>query len=217
MISTRSFLVAFVGLIETLLLAGAVSHRPPPTVIEDNLDRLPMEIAGYRGSDDSFAQTVNQVLDTDVQVYRHYLSAQGEQVDLYVGYYGTAKGGRTGHNPYACLPGAGWAIVDFRDVDIQTGDPSREVTVNYLRARKNETNVVMLHWYQGAGGRVMATGIEQNIERFKSRLLRKRNDGAYVQVATQVSDQEVLEAALRVEDFAGEILGLLPDYWPVEQ
>lgn len=217
MMSSKAFIISIVGMLVTLMLVGFISLRPNPVVVRTNLEDLPMEIAGYRGTEDAFSESVYRELNADKHVYRHYLSGDGSQLDLYIGYYGTAKGGRTGHNPYACLPGAGWAIVDSRKVGIRQTSQSSDVEVNYVQARKNGVNTVMVHWYQTAGMTVMSTGIQQNIERFWGRLLHNRNDGAFVRVTMQVPDELVVAAEVKVTDFAGLVLQRLPSYWPVEE
>ncbi len=217
MISGKSFLVSLVCMLVALLAVGFISQRPEPVVVRTNLENLPMGIAGYRGTEDAFPESVYRELNADKHVYRHYRSGDGSQLDLYIGYYGTAKGGRTGHNPYACLPGAGWAIVDSRKVRIRYPSQSSDVEVNYVQARRNGVNTVMVHWYQTAGTTVMSTGIRQNIERFWGRLLHNRNDGTFVQISTQVPDDRVVDAEAKVEDFAGQVIRLLPGFWPVEK
>lgn len=203
-----------------ILAAGAVatvSSRPVPVVVQTNLEKLPMVILGYTATEDSFSDAVYKELNADKHVYRHYKSPDGDQLDLYIGYYGTAKGGRTGHNPYACLPGSGEAIVDTEMVSLKQTATGRSVPVNYILSRKDGANTVMLHWYQAAGSKVLTTGLAQNIERFKGRVLHNRNDGAFVQVTTNSGVGDVQNARQRVEKFAEIILNLLPNYWPEER
>jgi len=217
MISVKTFLVSVVGMLVTVTIVVLFAIRPKPVVVRTNLEYLPKEISGYIGTEDTFPESVYRELNADKHVYRHYRSGDGSQLDLYVGYYGTAKGGRTGHNPYACLPGAGWAIVDSGKVRIRQPSQSSDVEVNYVQARRDGVNTVMVHWYQTAGTTVMSTGIQQNIERFWGRLLHNRNDGAFVQISTRVSDDQVANAGTKVRNFAGLVLQLLPEYWPVEK
>ena len=89
--------------------------------------------------------------------------------------------------------------------------------VNYVHARSNGINTVMLHWYQAGGTKVMSTGFQQNIERLQGRLLRNRNDGAFIQITAQVSDDKVAEAGTNLRSFAENVIQLLPAYWPVEK
>jgi len=217
MISNKTYVICLVSLFTTLVVVGLLSIRPTPVIASTNLEYLPKEIAGYKGVDDFFPESVNRELNADKQLYRHYRSSDGSQIDLYIGYYGTAKGGRTGHNPYACLPGAGWAIVDTRKAGIRQPDKPSETELNYVRARRNGVNTVMLHWYQTAGATVVSTGMQQNIERFWGRLLHNRNDGAFVQITMQVPDESVAAAEVKVSAFVGHILQVLPGYWPVEE
>lgn len=215
--STKSFAACLVLLLLAICAAAAVGLRPIPVVEQTNLERLPMKISGYTAIEDSFSEDVYRELNADKHVYRHYRSRNGEQIDLYIGYYGTAKGGRTGHNPYACLPGAGSAIIDTGRSYLRQPGSSRPVPVNFVLAKNNDNNTIMLHWYQTGGKTVVSTGLKQNIERFAGRILFNRNDGAFVQITASAADADVRNARKRVEQFAGAIVSLLPAYWPVER
>lgn len=215
--SNRSFVISILIMLASLSAITVILFRPVPVVVRTNLENLPMNIAGFTGIEDVFPKSVYRELNADKNIYRHYLSRDGYKLDLYIGYYGTAKGGRTGHNPYACLPGAGWAIVDTSKVRIFQTTHSLGVEVNYIHARKDDINTVMVHWYQNAGSIVMSTGIQQNIARFWNRLLYNRNDGAFIRITAQVSDNEMPGTKIKIRDFAGQVLQLLPNYWPLEQ
>lgn len=102
-ISNKTFIISIAVLLLTIAAAASIASRGKLAVIEINLDKIPIEIAGFSGTEDFFSQAVYDELNADKHVYRHYRSKDGRQVDLYIGYYGTAKGGRTPHNPYACV------------------------------------------------------------------------------------------------------------------
>ena len=216
MANQKHFLLALVSLLLTVGLILTLANRGVPMVLHTNLENLPMEIAGFIGRNDSFAPGVYDALQADLHVYRQYRSPAGAALSLYIGYYGTSKGGRTGHNPYACLPGAGWGIVEKGTVEVHPSYYPQGVKVNYVVASKDGVNNVMLHWYQTAGTRVLATGLQQNIQRFKGRVLHNRNDGAYVQVNALALESEIIDARVMARDFAQEVLELLPEYWPEE-
>jgi EpsI family protein len=216
MANQKYFLLALVTLVLTAGLILTVANRGVPMVLHTNLENLPMEIAGFTGREDSFAPGVYVVLQADLHLYRHYRSPEGKSLSLYIGYYGTAKGGRTGHNPYACLPGSGWGIVETGTVEVHPSYYPQGIKVNYVVASKDGVSNVMLHWYQTAGTRVLTTGLQQNIQRFKGRVLHNRNDGAYVQVNTLALESEIPMARGMARDFVKEVLELLPEYWPAE-
>lgn len=216
MIDTRSYLITLV----TLLLAGVLllglARRGEPEVLQTNLERLPHQLAGYQGQDDRFSDDVYRELNADHHLYRHYRDAAGQQIDLYIGYYGTAKGGRSTHNPYACLPGSGWAIVERGQLQVATSYRPDGVTLNYVVASKDGLSNVLLHWYQAAGTEVLSSGLQQNLQRFTGRVLNNRNDGAYVQVSALANDAQVQPTRERIKAFAQNVLELLPAYWPLE-
>jgi len=47
--------------------------------------------------------------------------------------------------------------------------------------------------------------------------LHNRNDGAFIEVYTLTTKNEIEEAKLLVRNFSEKLLDLLPDYWPVEE
>jgi len=213
----KSYCISLVILLVAAVFAFFVSMRGQPVVIETNLERLPMEIMGLRAVIDSFPESVYRELNADKHIYRHYRSGDGRQVDLYIGYYGTAKGGRTGHNPYACFTGAGWGIVDDGIVKIKVPGTDKTIKINYILFQKGHIYNVVLHWYQSDKDKILATGIQMNIRRFISRVLYNRNDGAFVRVSAYTSQEGIQEAKNELESFAGEVVSLLPHYWPVEK
>ena len=221
--SNKSFTISLIILLTTIASVAAIASRGSPVVVATNLENLPMEIAGFKATEDFFPDSVYEELNADKHVYRHYRSSDGKQVDLYIGYYGTAKGGRTGHNPYACLPGAGWGIVKARKVQLTahslplTKYYPNGVDVNYVLARKGDVFETVLHWYQSAGTKVLATGIQKNIQRFLGRILKNRNDGAFVRVSVNTDERHIDEANKLAKLFAERVLALLPNYWPVEK
>jgi len=177
--SNKSFTISIIILLATITGVFLISRRGEPVVIATNLENIPMEIAGFNATEDFFSESVYKELNADLHVYRHYRSDDDRRVDLYIGYYGTAKGGRTGHNPYACLPGAGWAITDSYKIRLTGEHYPNGVDVNYILTRKGNNYEIILHWYQSAGSKVLATGIQMNIQRFTGRIFHNRNDGAF--------------------------------------
>jgi EpsI family protein len=215
--TNRTFLTNLVIFLATIASVTLINLRGVPAVVQTNFENLPMEIAGYTATEDFFQDAIYEVLNADKHVYRHYRNAHGQQVDLYIGYYGTAKGGRTGHNPYACLPGAGWGILDTRKVTVSAKYYPQGVKVNYILARKGDTYETVLHWYQSARTKVLATGIQRNIQRFLGRIILNRNEGAFVRVSVFSDERQREKARSMVTTFAEQVLVLLPQYWPIEE
>jgi len=212
----KTFLIAGLVLILSLIVAGRIALRGVPVVLHTNLENLPMQIGEYQGKEDSFSKEVYDELKADQHVYRHYQTLQGKPIGLYIGYYGTAKGGRTPHNPYACLPGAGWGIIDKATIVLKPSYSPQGVQLNYVVSRKGEVYNVMLHWYQSSGTKVLTTGLQQNFQRFMGRVLHNRNDGAFVQASALAGEHDVPLVKERLSAFALQMLELMPGYWPEE-
>ena len=215
--SKKSFTISLAVLLVTIGLVASIAKRGSPVVVQTNLEKIPMNIAGYDATEDAFPDYVYEALNADKHIYRHYRGVDGREIDLYIGYYGTAKGGRTGHNPHGCLPGAGWVILKAHKIRVIPSYYPNGVDLNYILTRKGDEFICLMHWYQSAGKKVLSTGFEQNIERFKGRILHNRNDGAFIEVYTLTTENEIEEAKLLVKNFSEKLLDLLPDYWPVEE
>ena len=213
----KTYVIPLATLLVTLFLTVAISMRGKPAVVETNLEKLPMVISGMQGVDDFFSESVYRELNADITVYRHYRSSDGGQADLYIGYYGTAKGGRTAHNPIGCLPGQGWGLQESREIKLKCGYYPDGVPVNYLLSTKGDSSITTIYWYQSAGTKVLSNGIRQNIRRFQDMIFRNRNDGAFVRVTLIADKKDAGTAKIRAESFSEQILNVLPNYWPIEK
>ena len=213
--SNKSFYISLILFVLTITSVSLISRRGEPVVVSTNLENLPMEIAGSKATEDFFSDSVYEELNADMHVYRRYRFPDGKMVDLYIGYYGTAKGGRTPHNPHACLPGEGWAIIDTHKVKL-TYYPNT-VEVNYILAKKQVSYGVVFHWYQSDRDKILARGIQQNVQRFLGRIANNSNDGAFVRVSAFTDQVHIEETKKLVGCFSQKLLTLLPHYWPVEK
>lgn len=215
--SDTSFYISFLLLIMTLLAILFVSDRDKPVVVETNLENLPHEINGLMGETDYFDEAVYKELNADFNVYRHYINENAEQIDLYIGYYGTAKGGRTHHEPLLCLPSQGWVLIDSKEILIKPESHPQGVYVNYLLALKDDLHMNTIYWYQSAGNKVLSNGVKQNLQRFSGLIFENRNDGALIRVTNTSPIEDTQESLSKAILFSQQIMNILPDYWPVEK
>ena len=210
-------LLSIVVMLLALFAVFGIARRGVPKVVATNIENLPMVIDSYTATEDSFSQAVYDELNADQHVYRHYRNLSGKQIDLYIGYYGTAKGGRTGHNPYACFPSSGWGIVETGTVRLAGISYRDKVDVNYMLTTKDNVYLVILHWYQSDGVNVLDSGFKQNIQRFVGRVFENKNDGAFVRISADGREMDVPAMKDRVMAFSQNVLELLPNYWPDEK
>ncbi len=209
---SQSFLISVVLLVIVAAVAFPIAWGSDVVVAKVNLNQLPRQILGFEGRDDRFDESVYRVLNADYHLLREYRSDGDRGVWLYIGYYGTAKGGRPSHVPQACYTGQGFSIVEWTKVKAPGGVDGM---LNEMHVKRGNEHQLVLFWHQSRDT-VLADGIEQNLHRLKNRLLYNRDDGAFVRLSTSMSADNEAEALARLQDFAGELLRLLPAYWPEE-
>jgi len=70
-------------------------------------------------------------------------------------------------------------------------------------------------WFQ-SGVTVMRTGWDLNWYKFRSRLLHKRNDGAFVRVSLTLPPDEEGQTEKSAKLFSQQVVPLLSQVWPIE-
>lgn len=203
-------------LVLALLGVGALGWRlqlaPPLQVDASALAALPEQIGAWRGRDIPVEATVESILRADFNLQRVYRHPTGAFVWLYIGYYGTARGGRPEHTPRGCYTGAGWEIESSRPLRV-TPDGDLRVT-EYRVARGGERRLVHF-WYRSHRRTGMVSGLDLNVERVLGRLSEGRADGALVRISTPIRVDETTARA-RLLAFASELDPVLARHWPSE-
>ena len=203
-------------LIVILLIVGAfawsLQMKPVLEIDASALPSLPMKIGVYHSEEIPLEEMVESVLRADFNLQRVYYSADSI-VWLYVGYYGTTRGGRPEHTPRGCYTGAGWGIESARTLSVI---PNGELRVNeYLVEQDGERRLVHF-WYRSARRTGMLGGWDQNIDRFLGRLTAGRADGALIRISTQLEGDDEISARGRLLGFASVLDPLIAERWPTE-
>jgi len=183
-------------------------------VEKKNLDKLPYTIAEMKGTDVPMKGEIVSELDTDVYVFRNYLAEDGKVINVYIGYYGTQKGGRSRHNPEGCYPGSGWSIIKENKQHLPVG--KEDILLNVLQVKKGEEKELVYHWYQTQRNIVINNGIQQNLYRLRNRLMINRDDGAFVRVSGEIGNN-FNDSKRRLEHFIQQLYPYLIEYWPQEK
>lgn len=197
-----------------ILLVGSslwwIELRPPLRVDASQLGALPMQIGEFAGRSIPLEDTVERILRADFNLQRAYeRSDEPEPVMLYVGYYGTERGGRPEHTPDQCYPSAGWEIQSQRTFEL-AGLNGNEWVVTQEDARQ-----LVMFWYQSARKAGMRGNLELSVDHLAGRLRDGRADGALVRISTSLSPDEAT-ARKRLGDFAQALGPILAARWPNE-
>ena len=215
--SKKSFWISLFLMIATLAVVHKMHVGTDVIVWKKNLDRIPYTINGMKGVDIPLEKSVIKELDPDVFVFRNYTSKNGRVLNVYIGYYGTQKGGRSKHSPEGCYPGAGWSILNesTTSLTVEERGVKKDVMLNTLQVKMIDDNQLVYHWYQSNRGVVVINGVQQNINRFKNRLMHNRDDGAFIRVSEDISNNFGTTKE-DIENFIQHLFPLLVEYWPQE-
>jgi len=209
--------IATAVMVALMLLVGAAAWwmqlRPSLQIDAAELTDLPLEMNGWKGRPLPLESGVERMLNADVNLQRAYTAAGSREVVwMYVGYYGTGRGGRPEHTPSQCYPSGGWSIVSE---DTATIDPDREFRTNeWVVTRRGERRLVHF-WYQSAQRTGMLDNLSLSIDHLRGRLGDGRADGALIRISTPLAPSED-EARARLVAFARDLEPLLAERWPVE-
>lgn len=204
--------------VAALVLAGGlawwVELRPPLAPVPTSLGGIPLQIGSFEGADLPVGATVESILEADYHLQRAYEHVHGDLVWLYVGYYGTNKGGTPEHPPRVCYTAHGWEILDTRTVP-READGSDDAT-EYLVELEGQRRLV-LYWYRSFRATNLRSIFELRVDHVIGQLTEGRADGALVRLSTPIADGDRVAARNRLLHFAALLEDELQTAWPEEK
>ena len=177
------------------------------------LKAFPMVIGEWQGTSARFDKRIYEVLGVDDSILSNYRNNDGDNIQFYIGFYGSQREGNLIHSPKNCMPGSGWNIVNSGLISLNI--PSRNdppVKVIRLFLQKGMQKQMVLYWFHSRG-RVIASEYSQRIYLVLDSILRHRTDGSFVRLTSSVGcdEQHTLETMKR---FAIQIFPLLDQFLP---
>ena len=193
--------------------AWAIQLRAPLAVEAKLLDALPHELASWVGEDVPVEETVERMLRADHNLQRTYVDPAGGRVWLYVGYYGTERGGRSEHSPFVCYRAAGWNVEAeaTRSIDVPGGGKVREIRV----VRDGRERLVHF-WYRSHRTEHLVGEAAHAWDRFVGRIAGGRADGAFIRISAPLSGVSEDSVRARLFTFGVALDAELGRHWPHE-
>jgi EpsI family protein len=175
---------------------------------------FPKQIGEWAGKEERFDQEIYDVLGVDDSFVGNYMTQEGRQVNLYVGFYQSQREGQTIHSPKHCMPGAGWNIVDTssEELTIPGRNPER-IRVAKLTLEKGTQRQVALYWYQSRG-RIIRSEYMQKVYLIMDSIAKRRTDGSFVRLIAPAEKGEEAKAIEDLVDFARLVIPTLGEYLP---
>lgn len=172
---------------------------------------LPTELIGGRSVDLAIDQAVSDMLAADHNVQRAYLHPLGFQIFVYVGYYGTERGGTPEHTPDICYPAQGWQIVEsmIQRAGGQGGFDLREFVVEQAGERR------LVHYGYRTGSQSGLTSVVGlRLRHVVDRMTENRGDGALVRLSAPLDSSEIASARNRLFSMDRVVEEALVGLWP---
>lgn len=190
--------------------------RPAVEVDPDRIEAVSMRLGEWQGVDIPISEGIEAMLQADAQLQRRYVSASGEVVWLYVGYYGTARGGRPEHTPWACYPSAGWRIASSLERPLVAhAAPIEGAGLMELVVEQAGEQRLVHFWYATHRSIGIATDAKLTLDHLAGRIWGGgRADGALVRISTPIGPDGVEAARQRLERIADPLLKEIAAHWP---
>ena len=113
---------------------------------------FPKTIGEWIGKEGRFDEKIYEILGVDDSFLGNYMTPDGSQIQLYVGFYQSQQEGDLIHSPKHCMPGAGWSITrtSFEELNIPNSNPGKIKTIKLLLEKGSQKQIV-LYWFQSRG------------------------------------------------------------------
>jgi EpsI family protein len=208
-IATSRFVVVYLLLIAAGLYLHL--HRDLGVPVKKPFDNFPGVVSQWRMVGESpLSDEVQAVLKATDVLRREYVNAQGEKVELYIGYHDGGEGSGEIHSPKHCLPGSGWLELSSARTEL----PAAGERLNLVRAvyQKGESRELFLYWFQ-VRGKSLSEEYSLKLAEIANSVLHRRRDASFIRVAVpfQTDEQRATQIGERfVSDFLPAIQEFLP-------
>lgn len=176
------------------------------------LSAYPKQIGGWLGNLESFSKEIYDAVGVDDSALVSYTNADGDSIQLYIGYYSSQREGDLIHSPRNCMPGSGWEIIDSSILEIPNGKNGSIETVQ-LEIEKLAEKQIVIYWFQSRG-RYISSEYMQKIYLVWDAVFRNRTDGAFVRLISPVGKKGKEHTVGSLKDFASKLLPVNEKFLP---
>ena len=204
------FAVCGLLLLATWFLLRSVDSRT--VAVTRPLVQFPAVCQGWRmTSQEQFDGEVLKLLRPTDYLARHYESADGHKVSLYVGYHDGGSDSGEIHSPRHCLPGTGWQKLAVAPAVI----PTPNGAIHAVRAvyQKGGAQELLYYWFQ-VRGRTLDNEYALKLAAVTGALFHGRRDAGFIKVSMPFeADEQGADAAMLgfIRHVYPELCRFLPD------
>jgi len=198
------------------LLAGTLFylklHKDILVPMNKPLESFPTSVQGWKMiSQTAFDLESLEVLRPTDYLYRTYASADGNTVQLYIGYHGGGPGGGEIHSPKQCLPGSGWYNASTRKVVLDAAD--RHVNMVQAIYQKGDVKELFLYWFQ-VQALTLSNEYALKWAEISNSLLHRRRDATFVRISISLDKGEE-QATATGQQFVRDFFPVIQQFLPL--
>lgn len=176
---------------------------------------FPNQIDTWTGRRTVMEQIYLDALKLDDYIMADYVRGDRDIVNFYVAWYDSQRAGQSAHSPRSCLPGGGWRMTEFSQIDVpQVQVGGRELRVNRVQIELGNRKQLVYYWFQQRG-RVITNEYLVKWYLFVDSLTKQRTDGALVRLVTPLAvGESAVNADRRLVEFASKVAPRLERHVP---
>jgi len=203
----------FIAVYALLIVVGLYINLHADITVPMNrpFEEFPVNCQEWRmTSQHSFSDGVLEALKPTDYLSRQYAGAQGNRINLYIGYHGGGKEGGEIHSPKHCLPGSGWYEASSARMEFDTA--GRKVNLVKAVYQKGEAKELFLYWFQ-VQDKTLSDEYSLKLAGITGSMLQRRRDATFIRVSVpfEGNEEEAMAAGSRfVRDFFPVIREFLP-------
>lgn len=177
---------------------------------------FPLHLDGWQGQRDVIDQKYLDALKLTDYIIVNYMTPDAKSsVNFYSAYYESQRKGASVHSPRSCIPGDGWQITHFGQLELPNiqmqGMP---LEINRAVIEKGEYKQLVYYWFQQRG-RSITNEYLVKWYLFYDAITMHRTDGALVRLVTSLDKgQDIAVADQRLQAFMKDMVNVLPEYLP---
>ncbi len=200
------------------VITGFTINNTSDSMIQPNriaFEKFPMKIAGWYGKKSYLSKEILNSLWADDYIQASYQKRGVENtVTLFVPYYKYQGTRHTAHAPQSCLLGGGWGIISSNDRFVKVNE-KQKIKIKCMLMVKGDVKLLGSYFFFQRG-RVITSPWLNKYYMMVDAITKKRTDGALIRIEMIIPPEQSPDNAYRVmEDFLGDIWGVLGDYVPL--
>lgn len=182
---------------------GKYAGKPPKEPLQQVFSRIKgLQLTGSFPMD----TRIIEALKLDDYLFQSYRRNKG-QVNLYIGYYSTAKKVGAAHDPLVCFQGQGWQIIKQESgVYVFIRNPAMRISYSTMIAERKDDSQLIVYWFQ-ANGKANSNTYSQKYAMFRDKLFGRNEVNAFVRLSAPIGAESPEVVRKRLFEF-------IDDFYP---